>query len=123
VFAEEPGVHFINIRGLEIMNIRDQIILRPKKVNEHGRHSNHSSAQQRAYDNQLDIPGLPPAAQRLIFGYELDPACSSIVRVIVRRPKGRWITQVNEPSAETRWTDITPAELPLRGDTPARRRG
>jgi hypothetical protein len=97
--------------------------LRPKKVNRYGQHRNHASAQQHAYDAQLPIPGLPPQAQRLILGYEIDPAYSSIVRVIIRRPKGRWIAQVNEPAAETRWTDITPAELPLYGNGRASKRG
>jgi hypothetical protein len=120
-FTEEPGFHFLKIRGLEVLNIRDEVILRPKKVNQYGRHRNHESAQQRAYDNQWDIPGLPKAAQRLIFGYEIDPAYSSIIRVIVRRPKGRWIAQVNEAAAEKRWTDITPAELPLSGEGRAKR--
>ena len=123
-FAEEPGFHFLNLKGnLEVLNIRDQLILRPKKVNSYGRHRNHASDQQYAYDNQLPIPGLPREAQRLIFGYEIDPAYSSIVRVIFRRPKGRWIAQVNEPAAEKRWTDITPAELPLHGEGRAKKRG
>jgi hypothetical protein len=122
-FAGEAGFHFLKLGNLEVMNIRDAVVIRPKKVNRAGRHRNHDSDQQRAFDNQQDIPGLPPAAHRLIFGYELDPAYSSIVRVIVRRPKGRWIAQVNEPTAETRWTDITPAQLPLGGEGRAKKRG
>jgi hypothetical protein len=122
-FTGEPGFHFLKIRGLEILNIRDQLIIRPKKVNQYGRHRNHVSGQQRAYDNKQPIPGLPLEAQRLIFGYEIDPAYSSIIRVIVRRPKGRWIAQINEPTAETRWTDITPVELPLYGEGRVKTRG
>ena len=120
-FGAEPGFNVVKTRGLEVLNINDQLILRPKKVDRYGRHRNHTSGQQSAYDNQHDIPGLPASAQRLILGYEIDPAYSSIVRVIVRRPKGRWIAQINEPAAEARWTDITPVELPLYGEGRAKR--
>jgi hypothetical protein len=87
-----------------------------KKVNEHGAsRSNQSTAQARNFDRQLSLPGVPPAATRLTFGYEPDPAFSRIERVIVSCPLGAtilWAAQVVVlDSAHANWVDITPRRL------------
>jgi hypothetical protein len=112
-FGEEAGFHFLTIRGLNLLNIRDAVVLRAKKVDANGRHTNHASQQQREFDRQLPLPGLSPAATRLVIGYELDPAFSTVERVIVRRPLGQWTAQIVLTEAAYAWEDITPAQLPF----------
>ena len=112
-FMDEPGFHFLELRGLRLLNIRDQLLIRAKKVDAGGRHRNADTAQQRAFDAQDDLPGLPPAAVRLVIGYQPDLAFSEVERVIVRRPLGRWVAQVVETDEVAHWIDITPIELPF----------
>src|SRR4051794_28572282 len=45
-FGEEPGFHFMTVRGLNLVNIRDVVVLRAKRVDANGRHVNHDSRQQ-----------------------------------------------------------------------------
>lgn len=110
-FLDEPGFHFMDLRGLLVLNIRDQVLLRAKKVDANGRHRNADTPQQRAFDAQEDLPGLPPAASRLVVGYQPDVAFSQVERVTVRRPLGRWVAQVIEADEAPHWVDITHAEL------------
>lgn len=117
-FLEEDGLHFLTMKGLDVLNIRDEVVLRAKKVDANGRHSNADTKQQRAFDDQLELPGLPPAAIRVVMGYQPDEAFSAVERVIVRRPKGLWVSQVLNDEEPAQWVDITPRELPF----PARRR-
>jgi len=113
-FADEPGCHFMTVRGLNVLNIRDILVARAKRVDANGRHANHDSKQQRDFDRQKDIPGLPPAAVRVVIGYELDPALSKVERVIVRRPMGKstaWTAQIVSIDDAMVWQDITPARF------------
>jgi hypothetical protein len=115
-FVEEPGFHFLTVRNLHLLNIRDLVVGRTKRVNSNGRHVNNDTQQQRDFDRQLALPGIPPAAIRVVIGYELDLAMSKVERVIVRRPSpaGRWVSQIVHVDGAYTWEDITPAELPLR---------
>lgn len=112
-FVDEPGFTFLNVRGLELLNIYDEIVIRAKKVDANGRHRNSDTEQQRNFDAQIDLPGLPPEADRLVVGYQPDIAFTEVERVLIRRPKGDWISQILEPSADDSWVDITPARLPF----------
>lgn len=112
-FLDEPGFHFIESRGLSVVNINDELVMRVKKVDENGRHQNADTEQQRAFDQQLDLPDIPPAATRIVMGYQPDEAFSQVERVLVRRPKGRWVSQVVVVDDACAWIDITPAELPF----------
>lgn len=112
-FIDEPGFGFLKVRGLHLLSIRGLLLLRAKKVDANGRHRNSDTAQQRAFDAQKELPGLPPAAARIVMGYQPDLAFSEVERVIVRRPLGRWVSQVVEAEETPYWTDITPSELPF----------
>jgi hypothetical protein len=112
-FAGEPGFHFLEVRNLHLLNIRDRLLIRAKKVDANGRHRNNDTAQQRAFDSQEELPGLPPKAARLVMGYQPDPAFSKVERVTVRRPLGRWVSQIVEIEMACSWVDITPVELPF----------
>jgi hypothetical protein len=86
---------------------------RAKKADENGRHRNADTTQQRAFDGQLDIPGLPKEAARVVIGYQPDAAFSTVERVTIRRPLGRWVSQLVEMDEGCGWVDITPTELPF----------
>src|SRR5690606_26594792 len=71
------GVAFLNVRGLHLLNYMDRVVVRIKKVRANGQHSNYQTKQQRDYDRQEPIPGLPAPARRLTAGYQLDPSGST----------------------------------------------
>jgi len=114
-FGEVPGLHLLNIRGLNVLNIADKVVVRAKRVDANGRHVNNLTDQQRDFDRQLPLIGLPPAAVRVVMGYELDLAYSTVERVIVRHTMGDWISQIVSVDEEYHWEDITPVRLPLQG--------
>jgi hypothetical protein len=113
-FVEEAGFHFMTVKGLNILNIRDIVVARAKRVDANGRHANHDSKQQRDFDRQQSIPGLPPAAVRIVIGYELDLAFSQVERVIVRRPMGKltaWSAQIVSLGEVMAWQNTTPVRF------------
>jgi hypothetical protein len=113
-FGTDAGFHFLNVGNLNVLNIGDKLLLRPKKVDANGRHRNASTLQQRQFDAQTDLPGLPPQAARIIMGYQPDAAFSCVERVTVRRPHGAWVSQIVDTGTDCVWEDITPRELPFR---------
>jgi hypothetical protein len=126
------GVVPIRLRGLVVLNYRDKVLTRFKKVNGNGRHSNYLTKQQLAYDDQLTLPGIPDAARRLTVGYELDAEGLGLKQIMITRPMGRsilWTAQVTVDSDIARWEDITPQKFSGMGasdfseDTVRRRRG
>ncbi len=110
------GLAMVDVRGLNVLNILDRIVLRFKKMDEEGRSVSYPTPQARDFDRQLPLPNLPIAAARLTFGYEPDLAFSAIVRVLVACPLGpraHWCAQVNdEVGGAASWVDITPRRLP-----------
>ena len=112
-FISEPGFTFLDLRGLIVLNIRDVIVARFKKVNEDGVHRNVPTKQQLDFDGQADIPGLPLAATRVVLGYQPDTAMSLVERVTVRDPFHDRVAQIVEADTEYSWTDITPPKLPF----------
>ncbi len=114
-FGEVPGHHLFDVRGLNVLNISDQVVARAKRVDANGRHTNNRTPQQRDFDRQILLAGLPAEAVRVVVGYELDPAYSMVERVIVRHTMGDWVSQIVSVEDVYRWEDITPIRLPLRG--------
>lgn len=113
-FAETSGVALLEVRGLQLMNVSDRVVCRFKKVDERGHSVTHPSQQQEDFDRQLSIPGFPPAATRLTFGYKPDAAFSAVERVLVVCQMGKsilWCAQVNVIDAAAVWEDITPRRL------------
>ena len=113
-FDSDRGFHFLKPRGLHVLNIRDRVVARFKKVDAEGRHRNADTEQQRLFDCQSPLPGLPEEALRVTFGYEPDPAFSKCERVIVACPSGkaiRWAAQIVEDDDEYGWLDLTQPKL------------
>lgn len=109
-FDGRDGCKFINVRGLVVMNWRDEIVWRFKKVDRAGRHKNYQTKQQKAFDDRLPLPGIPEPAVRLTCGYQPDATGLAIERVIIARPMGRsvqWAAQVNMIDEAPVWVEIT----------------
>ncbi len=122
----QEGCTLLNIQGFRVLNYRDKAVLRFKKVDEAGRHSAYQTDQQREFDNQDPLPGIPPAAVRLTCGYQNDLAGEAIERVIVSRPMGRsivWAAQIVILDEKVAWVDITPRRLDGTDRVDFRRRG
>lgn len=118
-FGEMAGHHLLDIRGLRVLNIADKVVVRAKRVDANGLHVNNRTAQQRDFDQQIPLVGLPPAAVRLVIGYELDPAYSTVERIFVRQTMGDWVSQIVTAEDAYHWEDITPARLRFGGDARA----
>ena len=129
LLSERQGCHFLNMRGLEVLNVKDEAVIRLKKVNGIGQGRNYQTPQQRHYNDQLSFPELPDAAVRLVAGYQPDAMFTAIDRVIISRPIGRnieWAAQVNRFDERMMWEIITSPALDgfnRRDFDPARRRG
>ena len=114
-FGEMPGHHLLDVRGLNVINIADKVVARAKRVDANGRHTNNITKQQRDFDRQIPLAGLPAEAVRVVIGYELDPAYSKVERVIVRHTMGDWVSQIVCVDEAYHWEKITPIRLPLQG--------
>jgi len=113
-FDGVDGYHVLDINGLKVLNYRDLAVLRFKKVDAAGRHHNYQTGQQKAFDDQLPLPSLPPEAVRLTSGYQLDMSGQAIERIIIARPVGfsiAWTAQVHVIENKAAWIDITPRRL------------
>jgi hypothetical protein len=113
-FDGVDGCHVLDLHGLKVLNYRDLAVLRFKKVDAAGRHHNYQTDQQKDFDDQLPLPGLPPAAVRLTSGYQLDLSGQEIERIIIARPLHKsimWTAQVNVMEEQATWIDITPRRL------------
>ena len=112
-----PGVNFLSAgetRQLDLLNYQDRAVVRFKKVDSAGRHSNFLTGQQGDFDREKPLPGIPPEAVRLTCGYEPAPSGEAIRRVIVARvfgPSVLWASQVNVVDDAAAWEDITPARI------------
>lgn len=122
--SEARGVHFLTVRGMRVMNVKDVLVAGMKKLDGDGRHRNHDSKQQRDFDAQKPLPDIPPAATRLRIGYEPDAAFMGIERVLVVRPQRKsiiWQSQIIDGVGGCSWVDITPQTLPGFGSQKASR--
>lgn len=114
-FGELPGHHVFDVRGLNVLNVGDIVVARAKSVDANGRHSNNPTKQQKDFDRQIPLAGLPAEAIRVVIGYQLDVAYSKVERVIVRHTMGDWVSQIVCVDETYHWEDITPIRLPFVG--------
>lgn len=114
-FFGRADVRLIEIRGLKLWLFQPaNIVVRWKKMDEDGRSRNYPTAQAKAFDAQLDLPGLPPKPVRLTAGYLLDATGSEFVRSQIARPQGRetmWcgavVPREDRKPGEKIWVDVT----------------
>lgn len=106
IFADDNSVRVISERGfIQLVLLKSRLILRFKKLDEHGRSRNIMTRNQRLwFSPAAKLPEAPPKATRLIAGYILNVVTADLDRVVVVLPDG--------PSA-TMWI----IELPDTGGT------
>jgi hypothetical protein len=115
LFVDRAGVRHLEIRNLKLWLFEHAgIVVRFKKMDEDGKSRNYPTKQAKAFDAQLELPGLPPRPLRLTVGYLLDPTGTEFVRSQVARPDGRdtlWcgaiVARDDRQPGERIWIDVT----------------
>lgn len=113
-FVGRGRVRTLDIRGLKLWHFEDaDAVVRFKKMDEDGRSRNYPTEQAKAFDRQMELPGLPSPPVRLTAGYLLD-ATGGFVRAQIAMPSGRdtfWcvaiIPREERVEGERIWTDVT----------------
>lgn len=114
-FISREGVRPIEVRGLKLWLFEHaSIVVRFKKMDEDGRSRNYPTKQAKAFDAQLELPGLPPKPLRLTVGYWLDKTGTQFIRTQVARPDGRdvlWcgaiVPEESRRLGDPIWVDVT----------------
>jgi hypothetical protein len=88
VFSSARRVRIVDRRGFPELVIRNRYVIRFKKLDSKGRSRNILTRQQKLwFEQQLSLPEMPPAAEKLVAGYVLDMLGTEIERVLVTCPK------------------------------------
>jgi hypothetical protein len=114
-FLDRVGIRPLDIRGLKLWLFEHaSVVVRFKKMDEDGRSRNYPTKQAKAFDGQLELPGLPPKPLRLTVGYLLDVTGVDFIRAQIARPDGRdalWcgavIPREDRVAGERIWIDVT----------------
>jgi hypothetical protein len=114
-FLGREGVRILDIRGLKLWLFEQaSVVIRFKKMDEDGRSRNYPTKQAKAFDAQLELPGLPPKPVRLTAGYLLDRTGTDFVQAQLARPDGPevlWcgaaIPREDRKPGERIWIDVT----------------
>lgn len=85
-FDGVQGISIIEDTQFLILNFSDIVLVRFKLLDKNLRAGNIQTKQQRDYDNQLELPNLPPKAYRVIAGYQLDKAQVAVKDILIVRP-------------------------------------
>lgn len=88
-FVEVPGARLLSVRGLEVLDISGQVIIRFNKLDKRRRASHSPTQQAFQFIHQLEIPDLPPAATKLQAGYQLNELRTGFTAVWIVCPNGR----------------------------------
>lgn len=114
LLGDKPGVVFKIIKNLKVWIIGERATIRFKKMDEDGRWSNAPSQQQRDFDRQLPLPGIPFPPLNLVVGYWPNALGTDVERVQVARPCGKaidWCAAIVPTSdriiGQPRWIDVT----------------
>ena len=110
-----PGVRHTEVGQLNVWHIKPaNAVIRFKKTDEDGVHSNTPTRQQREFDSGGELPGIPPAPTRLVCGYLLDRTGTEFKRSQVTLPTAggvAWCAAIVPLSAreegERSWQDVT----------------
>lgn len=117
-FADDVSVQIGDNRGFLILTIEEKVVIRFKKYrNGNFKTSNIPTRQQLQFAYQLQLPGMPPEATKLVAGYLLDELQTAIETVAVTcsiGPDLQWILDISD---EADAGDDT-VEPPARPDEP-----
>lgn len=88
VFSTVKRVRIVDRRGFPELVIKNRYVIRFKKLDSKGRSRNILTKQQKLwFEQQLSLPEMPPAAEKLVAGYVLDMLGTEIEQVLVTCPK------------------------------------
>jgi hypothetical protein len=125
-FHKHPKVGLVEKRGFLTLEIDGGIdaraVLRIKKLDVKNRARNYPTTQQVLFSLQLNLPGWPKDASRLIAGYKLDLTETEIQEYLVTLPLGsnvEWFFEITE--GERKVTEM-PARNPDQLETEVRPR-
>jgi hypothetical protein len=107
-----PGVVFKPFRSFFLLYIGDQISVRFKKFNRHGRCSSVRTRQQYLFNMQMEIPGMEKGTM-FNAGYALDEVQQNVVKkAIVCEFGNRVLYQINLLADVNAAIELTPAPQP-----------
>lgn len=115
IFGELPDVRSINVNGLQVWLLEaSDAVVRFKKTDENGAHSNYQTQQIRAFDRGDELPGLPSLPVRVTVGYLLNATGTEYVRSQISLPTNRgaiWCAAIVPPSerdvGKAAWYEVT----------------
>lgn len=88
------GVTITEEHGFLLLNVQNLLLIRFKKLNSFGQASNVHTQQQKDYNLQLELPGIPNSAARITAGYLLDKLQNDVEDIRVVLPIGARARQV-----------------------------
>lgn len=114
-FDGRAGVRTFDVQNLKVWHFEAaDVVIRLKKMDEDGKTRNYPTKQAKAFDGQLELPGLPSPPVRLTAGYLLDATGAQMVRSQISMPQGRevqWcvavVPEVTGAEADRVWVDVT----------------
>jgi hypothetical protein len=103
-FAGVPGAEFVEVesKGLVLMRLEEQILVRFKKFDDSRRPRNYQTAHARLYNQQVSLPEIPTAT-RVYCGYRLNRFQTDIRDVSISCMSGKrveWNIEI-EPAEQS----------------------
>jgi hypothetical protein len=74
--------------GVTLIEIDEKVLIRCKKLDDEGLPSNYPTERAKDYDDGDDLPGIPPAPQRLTLGYRLNRLQTAVRDVLISNTTG-----------------------------------
>jgi hypothetical protein len=88
-FANDKGVRIFSKRGLSLINVKDSLLLRFKKMDKEKRTRNILTQQSFLFRAQLELPGIPAELTHLEAGYVLNDLQTALDGVYITCPNGK----------------------------------
>jgi hypothetical protein len=123
-FSGDDSIRIFSKSGLAVVNIKDVVLLRFKKLDAKKRSSSIPTRQNYLFKAQLDLPGIPSELTHLEAGYVLNELQTGLDGVYITCPnKNRleWFIDLT-PLVGTNVTQITINSTPTAAPQAARRK-
>ncbi len=124
-FEAIPGVTIMDHTGFLILNFQDLVLVRFKMLDKRLRAANYPTKQQKNYDDQLELSGLPPKAIRVVVGYQLDRTQTQLRGILITRPirnNVRWSYSILNAADIVVQHPLVVEEASVVADQPAKHR-
>lgn len=116
LFSDQKSVRITDQRRFLELVFEDRYVVRFKKLDTRGRWSNISTKQQKLWNSQqLELPGLPPRAVRLIAGYQLNALGTALEKTMLAMPDQNAVAWVLEITGDSE--NVIPMPVPAAAAT------